>query len=269
MNTHLRRLGGLTVAAALMVSLSACSNDKPETFRTPTATGAPSASGTASGTPTGTATSGGTATPEPTTIVDPDTGEVDYCKGTKQAPFTGEAADTFGAENVMAAYCEMGNFSLSQGFTNLMETKATRGAVEFSFVKPWMTPKAQKVWDAAVAKTIKGDDEQAPVTIMKMTGFNFENDGFEFAKDLPRVGRKSVTAATTAVDKREGGQRLAMRMVVKADLLYKKAGDPKTYTVAFAKDTTYWLVPNGDAQKPWLIDGWEASFDSKAPVASK
>ena len=257
MNTHLRRLGGLTVAAALMVSLSACSNDKPETFRTPTATGAPSASGTASGTATGSPTA--TATPEPTTIVDPDTNQPDYCKSVKDfKEFTGAAADTFGAENVKSAYCFAGNFALNQGFTNLMDVKKGRAPVEFSFVKDYVTPSLYADWQGNVKKALKGD-ETGSMNVNGLTGYGMESAELKFDKDAPRVSNPNVSQAATSVDTASGSPRLAMRFTVTADVIYRRTSDGKLVAFPYTKDTTFWMVPNGDKSKPWLIDGYEGA----------
>jgi hypothetical protein len=42
------------------------------------------------------------------------------------------------------------SFTLTESYTDLMIPKDTYKPVEFSLVKPWLTPKAQREWDAVV-----------------------------------------------------------------------------------------------------------------------
>lgn len=249
MTTHLRRFGAITVAAVLAVGLTACSNNDGGT---PNASGTAAASKTATPSATATGSATGTATPEPSTIVDPKTGEVDWCKTAKDLkPFTGQAAETFGADNVMKAYCFAGNFAINNGFTSLME-EGKHEVGEFAFLKEYLTP---AVYSGLLDSARKGD-EAAATDINGLTGFQLESKEYQFDEDLPYVTKAKVGIANTTVDTTSGTPRLAMRFHVTGDLMYRRTADNKVVAFPYDKDTTFWMVPNGDAGKPWLIDAY-------------
>lgn len=210
-----------------------------------------------SATPTGAAP--GTATPEPSTVVDPDTNQPDYCKSVKDfKEFTGAAADTFGAGNVKTAYCFAGNFAINQGFTNLMEVKKGRAPVEFSFVKDHVTPSRYADWQGNVKKALTGDEAGA-ANVNGLIGYGMESAELKFDEGAPRVSNPNVSQAATSVDRASGSPRLAMRFTVTADVIYRRTSDGKLVAFPYTKDTTFWMVPNSDKSKPWLIDGYEGA----------
>lgn len=254
MTTHLRRVGAITVAAVLAIGLTGCSKPKEE----PPTTGKPSSSVSTGPSATSSPSPTVSAQPTPTTIVDPNTGETDFCKATKQAPSTGPASDLFGADNVTVAYCHFGNFGMTEGWTNLMESKPSYAPIEFSFVKPWMTTELQKGWDGIVAKAIAGD-EQGTADVNALTGFNREGPKYQFDPNMPRVIKRSVSAATTSVGKdRSGAPALILTMTFKGDMVFNEIATGKKVALTLTRAVTFTVVPNGAPEHPWLIDAFTA-----------
>ena len=181
-------------------------------------------------------------------ILDPKTGLIDICR-VRQDPFTGKAAEKFGAKDVMAAYCEIGNFALNEGFTDLMETKE-RKPVAFSFVDPWLSPDGRTRYDTRVAEALNGDTGSAKA-IAYWIGWNLEGDAYQFTDKYPRALRQTIHPALAWVD----GDRLALRVVTTADLVMTRTKDGAVGTIPVRRTTDYALVRGHDG-KPWLIDGW-------------
>ena len=181
-------------------------------------------------------------------ILDPKTGLIDICR-VRQDPFTGKAAEKFGAKDVMAAYCEIGNFALNEGFTDLMETKE-RKPVAFSFVDPWLSPEGRAMYDKTVTEALNGDTDSAKA-IAYWIGWNLEGDDYDFTDKYPRALRQTIHPALAWVD----GDRLALRVVTTADLVMTRTMDGAVGAIPVRRTTDYALV-RGHDDKPWLVDGW-------------
>ena len=267
----------LTIVAAL--SVAACSSD-PAAAAVDTASAASASTSTSSSTAStkpatsSSSSSSATKTPRRSTstgaarktpagyydpkILDPKTGKIDICR-VRQDPFTGKAAEKFGAKDVMAAYCEIGNFALNEGFTDIMETKQTHRPVEFAFVKPWLTPDAQKSFDAQVAGAIK--HQKAPYeSLNAWMGLDMEGGGYSFSPKYPRATHQAVKPALAWVD----GERLALRITTTADLVVVRDSDGTVGTAPISRTIDYALIRNGTEDKPWLIDGWNGKWKHEA-----
>ena len=92
-----------------------------------------------------------------------------------------------------------------------------------------------------------------------LIGYGMESAELKFDEGAPRVSNPNVSQAATSVDRASGSPRLAMRFTVTADVIYRRTSDGKLVAFPYTKDTTFWMVPNSDKSKPWLIDGYEGA----------
>ncbi|NAZ84630.1 hypothetical protein [Kineococcus indalonis] len=246
----------LTLAATTTAILAGCG---PATSTTAPAVAATESSATS---PTvGSAQAGpGSA---PTTVGESAMAHVDYCAG-QTTPFTGEAADVFGADNVMTAYCDMVTMTLDDStFVNsLLPYEPNRQVADFSFVKKYMTATLAESWDTAVAQAL-GGDKDAIATVSTLTFYNvrFPEEGLNVPKDTASVLNKSFNPAVTEVDRSQadGEPRLYMTFDVSATILLQKPdGTPAFLPVS--KTIHYNLLPDGNADIPWRIDGFTGDY---------
>lgn len=196
--------------------------------------------------------------------VAPEVDPTDYCASQGSEPFTGQAADHWGADNVMQAYCDMVNFTLveSSWVESLMRKPAdgrVREAIEFSFVKQWMTPGMQAAWDADVQQALAGDEE-ALSKVQAMTFHNLTGEGIELPDRPDLVTNQSFSPAETWTDNLgpDGADRLAIKFTVSADVRLVQGG--KSVVLPMEKTVTYFLVPADQDEPPWLIDGFSGTF---------
>jgi hypothetical protein len=183
----------------------------------------------------------------------------------KQAPFTGQAANVFGAKRVMAAYKETVDFTFDHGFTNLMG-KAPRNTYpgDFGDVQPYMTPATYKWWDAAVKKAIKGD-RKSKSSVQALMSWNLSSADFKIPNNDPmwiNAYGGVFSPATTSVSKLPDGTK---SLNIRFSVTQSVRGIVKGKTVAYpaTRDITYGLVPNPNKKAvksiPWLISGWTAT----------
>lgn len=192
-------------------------------------------------------------------------GKPDYCK-TQKKPFGGESAKTFGADNVMAAYCQMVGFTLDESafFPSMLrgpeDGKFT--PIMFSSVKEYMTPRAAVSWDAEVKAYLAGDAKKEPdIQMIMFHNLNFKGIRVltrEEAQGRPIVIRKSFSPGAAEAVTYDGREHLGMTFTVRASVRAKKDG--KEGTVPVTKTITYWLLPTGMDTKPWVIDSYEGTF---------
>jgi hypothetical protein len=229
------------------------------------------------------------ATPSATPSIEPGTvpsnlpdiafdksGKPDYCK-TQTKPFGGEAAEVFGADNVMAAYCQMVGFTLdASSFVPSMLRGPEDGKftpIMFSSVKEYMTPKTAAAWDARVKAYLSGGakDEGAVQTLMFHNIHN-ERSGLhvltrEEAGGRPVVIGKSFSPGSAGVTTYDGREHLEMTFTVRASIRVQKNGVEGTMPVT--KTITYWLLPTGRDTKPWVIDGYDGTYKDDGFHADK
>jgi hypothetical protein len=259
----IRSVGIVTMVTAALIGLSGCSsNDKVPSADNPVTN--------VEVTPVPQATQGGKTTGNepvipsnaPEAPVANSDGAIDYCAG--QAPFTGDVADQFGADNVMAAYCEMVGFTLDQStwVNNLLAPLPDgqkRQLVEYSFVKDYMTDRQQQEWDATVQKAIDGDKASSDRVFLLI--FNdITGEGLTFPDRPDLVTNKKWSPAVLGSDTAgpDGADRLTMEFTVSADVNVLVNNEPKV--INMSKDITYALVPTGLTDRPWAIDGFTATW---------
>jgi hypothetical protein len=253
----MRRLGAMAAVAAVALTLTACGGkDVPSADH-------PTTNVKASQAPAG--ASGGSASPAiPSNAPTVDPGH--YCDG--QAPFTGEAADHWGADNVKQAYCFMVAYTLDESswVTNLMQKPAdgsARKPVEFSFVKQYMTSRMQTSWDDLVNKDLAGDEDSFNL-VQAMTFYNLTGDGIAFPDRPDLVVNKSFSPAETWVDNLgpDGSDRLAMKFTVSGSVRLLQNNKP--VLLPMEKTVTYFLVPTGQTDLPWVMDGFQGTYKTSA-----
>ena len=188
------------------------------------------------------------------------------------APFTGEAADHFGADNVMAAYKFSTKFMLQSTFDGTLISLTQPRQVDFSTVEQGLTPGAKTSFRALTAllesKTENLTPQQASDLVALTTwgvntfpGYTLRNPGYR------NIG---FGAARAEVSKAPGRQdELVLRFPVTGTfLLTDSAGKPAV--VDYKKDVDLSLAESRNPAQPWLIDGWRGtrSVDGPKPDAS-
>jgi hypothetical protein len=238
----------IVIAAALTLSVAACGGNDTKPGALPT-------KGIASASPTATIKPTPSATRNSVTPTADNPLGIDWVKQSKQ-PFTGAAADKFGAANVMAAYRHAVTFSLREGYSNLMAKGYDARPVEFSFIKPYLTTALQNQWDKDV-KAALAKDEDAVGNVYAVTTWNTAEgqDVYKFRKGqvLFTLGR-TFSPATASVQTIGAKDYLDIQFTVSRNIRFMKAG--KAVLLPLEKDITYRMTPNGLKDMPWLIDAW-------------
>lgn len=251
-----RKAASVAIAAALTAGITACGTT-PQPVITPTI-----AKTTTAVVPGGAQTTAGTA-------IKPTADNLLGIDWAGQAPFTGPAADKFGAVNVMAAYREAVTFSLQEGYSDLMTKGYDARPVEFSFVKPFLTPAAQTAWDGYV-KAALAKDRKAGGSITSLTLWNSTagQTTYKFRpnQELFTLGLE-FSPATTSIKTVDAHEFLTLHFTVSRSLRVMKDG--KAVLLPMKKDITYQMTPNGQKDMPWLIDSWNVTgtymFDKATP----
>lgn len=259
-------------AAVAMLALAGCSDDAtPDT----TPTKEPTASETNTpGEPTETKDGeGGEGGEEPTNTpvtVEPGAdGKVVWCDPAEQAPFTGPAADKFGAKNVMDAYCTMVELQMDYSFLDtLWDKEEGFTAQEFSPVREYLGEDARADYDAAVAKVVNGTDERTDMFVVGgLMWFNLIG-GSPYTLDAPANFNQRFSPAKAWVDTRSGRERLGLRFTVASDVAVVRTKDQKDMAWTAEKEITFWLTPgsNDGLGKSWYIDGYDWDMVPHDPV---
>lgn len=253
-------------AAVALLALSGCSDDvTPD----PTPAKEPTASGT--NTPVGGETEDDgeepTNTPAPTITPDAN-GQYEWCDPAEQKPFTGEAAEKFGAEKVMDAYCTMVQMQMDYSFdSNLWRKTDGFTAQEFSPVRESLTQTARKDWDAQVAKVVAGT---APGDTNGINGLMTADfiGGSAYTLAQPAVFNRRFSAAQSWVDNANPSlPRLGLKFSVGADVALVRTSDDKAMAYPWDKTVTYWLTPGRKGgERQWYIDGFAFEVADQEPV---
>lgn len=196
-----------------------------------------------------------------------DDSKINWCEGVKESDFTGSAVETFGAKAVKDAYCLMLTFTLDESTwigSLLTEPEGGYKPEMFSFVKPYMTPAMQKIWDEAIKDALNGDSEEAS-GVRGMTFFDFRTGPYELFMNGMVLNKRADLKELYAWKNQDGNDRLVMTLDVSGDLVLRSKDDGKLYLLPTKKTINYSLAENGLKELPWLIDG----FDSKWWVGGK
>ena len=234
----------MVIAAALALSVAGCSDDS-------------TTDGLSTTKPTSVSTTTAAPRPTPTGAERPSADNPLGVDWAKKPPFTGPAAKKFGPANVMAAYQHAVTFSMEQGYSNLMAKGYDARPVEFSIVRPYLTPGAQKLWDADV-KAALAKDKVGGARVSALTNWNLEGDqqAYKFRDGQVIFATDfQFSKATTSVQRIGAEDHLLIRFRVSRSIRLMKDGKPVLYPMR--KDITYRMIPNGLKDIPWLISGWD------------
>ena len=226
----------LRLASLLLVTgaLAGCSSDEPN----------PKADSPASST---------AATPSATTSPSP-TDALPCVPGVE--PFTGPAADQFGPDAVMAAYCGVAELSRETAFTSLLVPGPHR-AKDFDLVRPWLSSAGRRRWDDAVRGTLATGEPKAEAIVDALTLHDVRRvpAGYALADDPPAAFGTAVGSAEATVR----GPGLELVLEVSTGIVLERRGDENgSHSLwPWTKRLVVTLVPSDDQ---WLLDRWRATW---------
>lgn len=262
---HLPRLGAAAITAALVLGLTSCGGD--DTSAASGETEPSVAAGSTEASPTATPSATESVDPADLPSFDPETGAINFCTD-ETKPFTGAAADRFGAEEVLDAYCFMVDFSLTRSLSPLMKPReAGFERRDFAVIDEFMTGFARADW-----RRWTSDLDTYGEAVYQLMPFNvFISDDkrdYRVVDDgQPLTVGATATPAKTEILTIDGADRLVLRFGLDTKLV-TKGSDGEFYHVPITRDLNYTLLPTGDPERPWLIDGWDISTEFKDPGAS-
>lgn len=231
--THARLRTLVSVVLACDV-LAGCSDGDSRPQADPPATSATSATSAS-------------ATPSPST-------ELPCVPGVE--PFSGPAAERFGADAVMAAYCAVAELSRETAFTNLL-VPGPRRVRDFALVRPWLTPEARRTWDTAVRAALATGEAAAEARVDALTLHDVRRvpDGYLLADDPPPAFGTTVGPAEASVR----GSELTLALDVSTGLVLERRGEPDgSHSLwPWTKRMTVAMVERGNQ---WLVDDWRATW---------
>lgn len=176
------------------------------------------------------------------------------------APFTGAAADRFGAEAVMAAYCEVAELSRQTAFTALLVPGPHR-AKDFALVRPWLSSAGRRSWDAAVQRTLATREAKAEALVDALTLHDVSRvpPGYALADDPPPAFGTTVGPAKAKVR----GSVLELALEVSTGLVLERRGEENgSHSLwPWTKRLVVTMVPQGDR---WLVEEWRAAWSQGA-----
>lgn len=258
---RLHRLLPLTMLVPIVLVASSCSTGDriPATPRS-TPTTVHSVEPTTGSTETTPSTQPPTLTPDATvsrTSVCPEPALVD--------PFTGPAADHFGATAVLDAYCETAGFLHGRAITTLTDpaqADLSTAHADLSFVSEHLTVRADQDWNKA---TTAGDTD----TINTLTYYRLPVGRLGYAFALPGPtsldGDVSSARADTVV-RDDGSTALALWFTVTNHVSLVKTDAPTaepTHQMPLVRDVALYLSPNPDKtdhDHDWLIASWTTEW---------
>ncbi|WP_322936746.1 hypothetical protein [Nocardioides bizhenqiangii] len=176
-------------------------------------------------------------------------------------PFSGAAADRFGAETVMAAYCSVAELSLETAFGDLLVPGPHR-AGEFEIVEPWLSERGQRVWSRAVRGALEGDAAaERRVDALTLHSVAGVPDRFQLADDPPPAFGTEVGPGEAGLR----GDRLLLSFDVTTGIVLERAGDDQGQHLlwSWTKHVRFVVSRSADG---WLVDDWSATW-SRGDVA--
>ena len=170
-------------------------------------------------------------------------------------PFTGPAADEFGAEGVMAAYCMLADLAFEQEKTSLALPVPEQKPRDLDSVRALLSQEAAKRWPALVRARAQGAST-SEIDGLTLHDVRRVPAGYQRADDGPYVFGTTIGPATAAVQ----GEALRLTFTLDTGLVLEERGDDsgRHSLLPVTRTGSYVLVPDGDG---WLIDDWEATFE--------
>ena len=245
----------VAVASAAALSVTACGTTTPTV---PSKTTTPTVAATATAADPTPGATANVKTTAPVTAENP----LGFNWATL-APFTGPAVDKFGAASVMSAYRHAVEFSLMQGYTDLMAKGYDVKPSGFTFVDPYLSASAQKLWATQVLAALTNHkDTKAPYNVASLTTWDIFSgqDSYTFRKGQVKYvdGTYTFSPGTASLATVAGQEQLVLRFTVGRTLRAMEGG--KAVLLPLNRDVSYQMVPNGLVDRPWLIDSWHAKW---------
>lgn len=169
-------------------------------------------------------------------------------------PFTGAAADRFGAERVMAAYCMLADLALAQEKTSLALPVPEQRVRDLDGVRSLLSEDARKRWPALVRK--RAGSATSEIDGLTLHDVRRVPAGYERADDGPYVFGTQVGPATAEVE----GERLRLTFTLDTGLVLEERGDDsgRHSLLPVTRLGSFVLAPEGEG---WSIEDWQARFE--------
>ena len=267
MSAKVRKLG-LMIAVVSLMGVTGCSSNthsvsEPVSPSPKTSTSPSLSSSTVSPSPSGVSS-------YPVMKANQKTGFVDVCAN-PQTPFTGPAADQFGATAVMDAYCTWADRILNDGFNqNLMRQHTGFTVNQFASWTNDMTSREQKDWNTHITQIVHNNIHAGPI-VWGLTYYNVfgaPGEEYQFASPTQSVLHNEVTpaAATLSTDPATGAPELVLKFAVNTDFLVAKTSAPKTrISLGLYKMLTLHLDHAGPTTNPWLLNSFTVQWRQGLP----
>ena len=202
---------------------------------------------------------GGTATPSPSAPTSEATSEPLPCVPGAE-PFSGAAAETFGQERVMEAYCMLAGLAEEQGRTSLALLVPEQKSRDVDALRELLTPEAARRWrDWMQERATAG---RSPIDGLKLHDVRRPPPGYQRADDGPYVYGTQVGPATAEVAR--GGTALRLTFQLDTGLVLEKKGDDdgRHLLLPVTRRGSYVLVLEEGGG--WLVDEWSSEFEHGA-----
>jgi hypothetical protein len=174
-------------------------------------------------------------------------------------PFSGAAADEYGEERVMAAYCLLAELADEQARSSLALPVPEQRERDLLALREVLTPRAARAWKRLVRARSAGD----AVAGRQVDGLTLHDvravpKGYERSDDGPYVFGTTVGPAEASLAR--GGAGLRLTFALETALVLQERGDVSGShsLLPVTRRASYVLLPAGDG---WLVDSWEAEFE--------
>lgn len=172
-------------------------------------------------------------------------------------PFTGPAAETFGAEAVMDAYCMLAGLAEEQGSTSLALLVPEQKARDVDALREVLTPAASRQWRTWTSR--RATSVRSPIDGLTLHDVRRPPAGYQRADDGPWVYGTRVGPGMA--DVAQDGEALSLTFQLDTGLVLEEKGDDdgRHLLLPVTRRATYVLVPADDGG--WLVDEWDADFE--------
>lgn len=166
------------------------------------------------------------------------------------ATFSGEAVDRFGADNVQAAYTQVGDYLNQTSFNEtLLSSNPKPTAADFEFATAYMTPSMAADYRSMVQQALSGD-ETASSDLHALSFYDVESDGVALQPG-PVLTNHNISNPQTSVNANG-----SLRMVVTETGMWHLVQNGQRVRVPVTKTSTFALAKNDTGSGPaWLVDG--------------
>lgn len=174
-------------------------------------------------------------------------------------PFTGPAAEVFGPEPVMSAYCWLVELATEQVTTTLSRPVGQQREADLLALASHLTAGAARGWAALVRARAAGSASAARrVDGLTVHDVRVVPAGYATEPDGPHLhGTRTLPGSARPV---RGGAALEVTFDVETGVVLRRRGDDSGQhsLLPVTRTASYVLVPDGDG---WLIDEWHADFE--------